>query len=110
MTFTNLGAANHPIPAPTSTASSELMMRFRSSTRCSKNVIWPAPSSGAAGSLVVFSGWLSPVIGGAGVWVPFFGFLGGSLRQRFVIALLFGVRLLRCCCFLVVGRRGGRRF
>src|SRR5882757_6365489 len=82
MMFTNLGATNHPIAAPAKTASSELMMRLRSSTRCSKNVICPPPWSGAAGSLVVVSSWLSLVIGG--LWARFsrVGICGGSFYYR----------------------------
>src|SRR5260370_9467185 len=40
------GAANQPIAAPMTTEMSELMMRLRSSLRCSKKVIAPPGSSG----------------------------------------------------------------
>src|SRR6266436_861434 len=82
ITLIIFGATNHPIPAPTSTDSKELMIRLRSSTRCSKNVICPPPSSGAAGSLEVVSSWLSLVIGGP--WARFrrFGLCGGSFCDR----------------------------
>src|SRR5258707_6073052 len=67
---------------PAKTASSELMMRLRSSTRCSKKVICPPPSSGAAGSLVVVSSWLSLVIGGLWARFSLVGFCGGSFCDR----------------------------
>src|SRR5579863_7578632 len=59
MNLTNRGATTQPIVAPTITARSELMMRLRSSTRCSKNVICPPVSASGTGELVaVGSSWL----------------------------------------------------
>src|SRR6202022_1070549 len=52
---TKYGATNHPTPAPTPTAISDVMIRFRSSTRCSKNVICPPGSSGGTDGIIVAS-------------------------------------------------------
>src|SRR6202163_2697780 len=55
---TKCGATNHPTPAPIPTAISDVMIRLRSSTRCSKNVICPPGSSGGTGGIIVASGGL----------------------------------------------------
>src|ERR1700738_3076663 len=52
---TKYGATNHPTPAPIPTAISDVMIRLRSSTRCSKNVICPPGSSGGVGGIIVAS-------------------------------------------------------
>src|SRR5467141_3554867 len=44
--LTKCGAANQPMAAPTAMEMRELIMRLRSSLRCSKKVIAPAGSSG----------------------------------------------------------------
>src|ERR1043166_1769395 len=77
MKLTNFGAANQPIIAPTKIASSELMMRLRSSTRCSKNVICPPVSgSGVTAEDELVSSWLSVVMGGQ------FAGLCGTRRRK----------------------------
>src|SRR5215831_6274033 len=60
--LTKRGATNQPIAAPAAMATSALMIRLRSSIKCSKKDICPpAPSSCGLG--VLTSGWLSLVIG-----------------------------------------------
>src|SRR5215470_1663673 len=62
--LTKRGATNQPIAAPAAMATSALMMRLRSSIKCSKKDICPpAPSSCSGGLGVLTSGWLSLVIG-----------------------------------------------
>src|SRR5215470_12279112 len=112
MMLTNLGATNHPMPAPTPTATRELMMRLRSSIRCSKKVICPPePSSGSCEFCGLASSWLSVVMGGriarlgsAGspgtTLLLARGFARGSARHGFVHRRNHG--------FLGFGRRGGR--
>src|ERR1700688_4051280 len=55
---TKYGATNQPTPAPIATAISEVMIRLRSSTKCSKNVICPPGSSSGTGGIIVASGGL----------------------------------------------------
>ena len=55
---TKCGATNHPTPAPIPTAISDVMIRLRSSTKCSKNVICPPGSSGGVVGIIVASGGL----------------------------------------------------
>src|SRR5215813_8002506 len=62
--LTKRGATNQPMAAPAAMATSALMMRLRSSIKCSKKDICPpAPSSCSGGLGVLTSGWLSLVIG-----------------------------------------------
>src|SRR5215467_10951051 len=72
-TLMKRGATNQPIAAPAAIETTELMIRLRSSIRCSKNDICPpAPSSGSDGFGELTSSWLSLVIG---------LMRGGSFRQ-----------------------------
>src|SRR5215467_883589 len=62
--LTKRGATNQPIAAPAAIATSALMIRLRSSIKCSKKDICPpAPSSCSGGLGVLTSSWLSLVIG-----------------------------------------------
>src|ERR1700686_2989673 len=55
---TKCGSTNHPKPAPIPTAISDVIIRLRSSTRRSKNVICPPGSSGGVVGIIVASGGL----------------------------------------------------
>src|SRR5208282_6673278 len=67
------GAKYTPTNAPIPMAYRELMMRFRSSDRCSKNVFWPPAASIRAA--IELSSWLLLVMRGRGfrccLWLAF---------------------------------------
>src|SRR5271155_4581831 len=90
-------------------AISELTIRFRNSTRCSKKVIAPAGSASGAtmadsttGSLAV-SGWLL-VMGGV------LGVRGNRGRVGLLFAVLFAAVLLYAARHCFCHRRNHRRF